>query len=401
MNPNIAFTAIERRSIFSVAILFLARMFGLFSVFPVLGLYAKNYSDYSPTKVGLALGIFGLTQMFLFIPMGIWADRSSKLKVIYFCLLLFFFGSIICALAQSLTEVIVGRALQGSGAMAGVLMSLVNEAVHRDKKGKAMMIVGATIGFSFLLAFAISPVLAESHGMSSIFWLNAGLAIFSIMWLAVSFPKIALPQVTAKHLTGSEILQQFRQHIIGDRELMSINISIFLAHNALMALFVILPSLLSEKLQIHSIQLSLVLVGVTFGGAVLVLRQIMQKNHSTKNLRTIICFAPVGLGLIALSLGDSGLFYNAALIIGLLFFMAYFCYIESAGPALTSNLAQGNIKASTMSTYTSFQFGGVFTGGVLGGLMLQYSTSLNLVLGLCLLFLLWILISLQLNRTAK
>ena len=389
-----SFNHTEKKVIFSISGVFLARMLGIFSILPVLGLYADSYSDYSVSKTGIALGIFGLTQMLLFVPMGIWADKTSKFRVIYCCLLLFLLGSLICALADSLFWVIIGRAIQGSGAMAGVLMALATNYIDDRRKGLAMMIFGSSIGCAFLLGFAFAPIFAQQFNIGGIFWLNVALAAFAMLWLFLTFPKDQT--TTAIQLPTSSInWALFKQHILNNNTLMTVNISSMLAHSCLMAIFIILPKLLMTKLQLDSSwELSVILISTTAIGALSIVKLIRKPN--TKPILTLCILAAIGLTCLQVGITINDYVYSYILIIvGLILFMSFLCFMESAGPAITSSFSNAQIKSSTMSIYTSFQFSGVLIGGVCGGYILEYFSATALFSILKYLLIIWAMLILR------
>jgi len=176
-----AFNSLEKRALFGLGTLYAARMLGLFMVLPVLTLYGQDLVGASTQMLGLALGIYGVTQALLQIPLGMLSDRFGRKPVILVGLLVFLAGSVLAALADDVLWLIVGRALQGSGAIASVVLALLADYTRDGERTKAMAIVGAVIGGSFVLAVMVGPWLAGGFGLAGPFWATAALALLSML----------------------------------------------------------------------------------------------------------------------------------------------------------------------------------------------------------------------------
>ena len=174
-------SAAERKATWSLASIYALRMFGLFLIMPVLSLYAEELEGSTPALIGLAIGIYGITQALLQIPFGLISDRTGRKKIIVFGLLLFCLGSIIAALSTTIAGVIIGRAVQGSGAIAGPVMALVADLTQEVHRTKAMALIGASIGVSFGAAIAAGPAISNLIGLHGLFWLIAVLSVLAII----------------------------------------------------------------------------------------------------------------------------------------------------------------------------------------------------------------------------
>ncbi len=175
--------AAERRAISGLAGLYASRMLGLFMVLPVLALYADTLEGATPLLVGLALGVYGLTQAVLQIPFGWLSDRIGRKRVIAMGLLIFAAGSVVAATADTIGGVIVGRALQGSGAIAAAIMALLADQTREQVRTVAMATIGLSIGVSFAVAMVLGPWLASWGGLSSLFWFTALLTLVGLLVL--------------------------------------------------------------------------------------------------------------------------------------------------------------------------------------------------------------------------
>ena len=166
----------------------MVRMLGLFIILPVFSLFADDYTHGTPLLIGLAIGIYGLLQAVLQIPFGMLSDRIGRKPVITVGLLLLLAGSIVAATADSIYMVIIGRALQGAGAIAAALMALAADLTRDSQRTKVMASLGASIGFAFILALLLGPILIGWFDIDILFWLTAVSAIIGIVLLHVFVP---------------------------------------------------------------------------------------------------------------------------------------------------------------------------------------------------------------------
>ena len=191
----------EKRAALTLASIFGLRMLGLFLIMPVLAIYGQSYPDYTPFLVGIAIGAYGLTQAFLQIPMGWLSDRIGRRPVILGGLAVFALGSVVAAMADTMSGVIVGRILQGAGAIAGAVLALAADSAREEQRPKVMAVIGMGIGLSFVLALIIAPLLGGVIGMSGLFWMTAALAVGGIllMWrgMPVTYQQVPQPRRAA------------------------------------------------------------------------------------------------------------------------------------------------------------------------------------------------------------
>ncbi|MDC0089714.1 MFS transporter [Porticoccaceae bacterium] len=390
MNNSPSFSSLEKRAVISLASLYGFRMLGLFMVLPILALYMDNYPGFNPLLLGLCLGIYGLTQAALQIPLGLLSDKIGRRPVIIGGLLVFVLGSLVAAWAETSTGLIVGRAIQGAGAIASTLMALVSDLTSEENRTKAMATIGASIGMSFMLAMIIGPLIATALGLPGVFWVTALLGGLGIIIFMRWVPRAVTVQRNRESYTD---LRQIRS-LFKDRNLLRLNFGIFALHLILMAAFVVIPVLLSEELGIVAADLWWVYLVLLGGGFVAMLPvMIVGEKLQRQKLSFTAAVACVTLALLLL-----GLFRSPLLTpIMLLLFFAAFNLLEASLPSWLSKVCPAGQKGTAMGIYSTSQFFGAFVGGVLGGWSVQQLGVDSLFLLLALISLVWLLLALGLD----
>ena len=359
-------------------------------VLPILALHMDNYPGFSPLLLGLCLGIYGLTQAALQIPLGLLSDKIGRRPVIIGGLLVFVLGSLVAAWAETSTGLIVGRAIQGAGAIASTLMALVSDLTSEENRTKAMAAIGARIGMSFMLAMIIGPLIATALGLPGVFWVTALLGGLGIIIFMRWVPRAVTVQRNRETHTD---LRQIRG-LLKDHNLLRLNFGIFALHLILMAAFVVIPVLLSEELGIVAADLWWVYLLLLGGGFVAMLPvMIVGEKLQRQKLSFTAAVACVTLALLLL-----GLFRSPLLTpIMLLLFFAAFNLLEASLPSWLSKVCPAGQKGTAMGIYSTSQFFGAFVGGVLGGWSVQQLGVDSLFLLLALISLVWLLLALGLD----
>ncbi|OIO69035.1 MAG: MFS transporter [Zetaproteobacteria bacterium CG1_02_53_45] len=351
----------ERRSVFSLSGIYGLRMLGLFMILPVFSLYAEGLEGVTPTLVGLALGIYGLTMALFQIPFGMLSDRFGRKPIIVTGLLLFAIGSVVAAMADSIWGVILGRAIQGSGAIAAAMMALLADLTREEERTKSMAIMGVSIGMSFTLALMIGPLLNAGIGVNGIFWLTAILALAGLVILFSLVPNAGHVRF---HSDVETVPAQLKQ-ILFDRQLFRLDAGIMIQHGIMMAMFTALPFVLRDKLGLptneHAWFYLPVLMISVLGMAPLVM--FAEKKQKMKQVFTG-CILLMVISELMLGTDQRSLI---AVGIGLFLFFTAFNVLEASLPSLISRMAPADSKGTAMGVYSTSQFLGAFIGGAGGG----------------------------------
>ena len=356
--------SVEKRAILGVGGIFALRMIGLFMIVPVFSVYGDNYAHATPFLIGLAVGIYGLGQAIFQIPMSLAADKFPRKPIIFLGLILFALGGIIAANATDIYEVIIGRALAGSGAVSAVLMALLADVTREEMRTKAMATMGLTIATSIMLAFAFGPLLVGSLGISGLFWLTAGFAVLAMLLLLF----VPTPLRVLKHNLDNKSIGRQLSDVLKIADLNRLHIGIFALHLTMTAIFVILPHQLNEVMGLSVRQQGLVYLPLLFIGFAVALPFIIIAEKKRK-MRQVFLGA-IALMTAALALLAIGSQVGVGIILGLLLYFMGFNLLEATIPSWISKRAPVANKATAMGLNSSSQFFGAFVGGAMGGLLL-------------------------------
>jgi len=339
------------------------RMLGMFMILPVFALYAVHLRGTTPALTGLAIGAYGMTQALLQIPAGLLSDRIGRKPVIIGGLLLFALGSIVAAEAQTIHLVILGRALQGSGAIAAAIMALTADLTREEHRMKAMATIGMSIGLSFAVAMVAGPILDKWVGVPGIFWITAVLAMVGI---GVVFFVVPTPAVTRMHREAEAVPSQFGR-VLRSGELLRLDFGILVLHMILTATFVVMPLVLRDEAGLAASRHWEVYLPVMFFSVLAMVPFIIYAERRGQ-------MKPVLLGAVTLmTLAELGLYELPVTLIdvGLLLFLFFtaFNLLEAMLPSLISRAAPLDCRGTAMGFYSSSQFLGAFLGGSIGGLV--------------------------------
>ncbi|MDH3355191.1 MAG: MFS transporter, partial [Chromatiales bacterium] len=323
-------------------------------------IYADSLGEVTPIQIGLAIGIYGLTQAMLQIPFGMASDRWGRKPVIIFGLLIFIMGSIFAANAETIQEIIIGRALQGAGAVAAAVMALLSDLTQEEHRTKAMAMVGMSIGFSFVAAMVLGPLLNGIIGVPGLFGLTAilgGLGIIMLIWI--------VPNPKAAHFHhDTEAKPALFGAILKDSQLMRLNFGIFTLHMVLSASFIAIPFMLRDSGLAGNDQWMLYLPVLVLAMAVIIPFIIIAEKRRKMKLVFVGAIALLMLVQAALAWVGAELW-----VIGILLWLFFsgFNLLEASLPSLVSKFAPAASRGTAMGVYSTSQFLGAFSGGVLGG----------------------------------
>jgi len=359
-------TATELRSSLALALIFFLRMFGLFLILPVFVLYAETLPDATPVLIGLALGCYGLTQAMFQIPFGMISDRIGRKPVIAAGLLIFILGSIIAGNSDSIFMIILGRALQGAGAIAAAVMALAADLTRDSQRSKAMALIGISVGFAFALAIIAGPVFNPLIGVPGLFYVSAGLAILAIIAL---FMLVPAPDKYHHHAYQDELAGKLMP-VLADKKLLRLYISIFILHMILMASFVVVPLTLRDLAGIDADHHWQIYLPVLVISALIMMPFLILGERYNKT--GLFFYGAVFLMILA----QFGLFawHMSAMSITvmlILFFLA-FNFLEATLPALITKAAPLSKKGTALGIYSTSQFIGTFIGGLAGGYLYEH-----------------------------
>ncbi|MFM7697548.1 MAG: MFS transporter [Limnohabitans sp.] len=390
LDPNAPtrMTADEKRSAFSLAGIYALRMLGLFMVLPVFMIEARQYEGgQDASAVGFAMGIYGLVQAMLQIPFGLAADRWGRKRVIYLGLGLLAIGSVIGAMATSVTGLAWGRALQGGGAISAAVTALLADQTRDEVRTKGMVLVGGSIGLMFAFSLLLGPVLSGWGGLSAIFAVTLCLALMGMVMVRWWTPKempLAMLQTSSHSLWG----------LLVHRDLIRLNFGVFALYAVQLASWVAIPALLVQAgvastdhgyVYLPAVLLSFVVMGVTLFP--------MERRGQLR---------PLFLGCIALvllvQLAWAWMAWLSAPSLGWLavLLFVFFCgfnVLEASQPSLASRLAPVGSRGAALGVYNTLQSLGIFAGGALGGWLVKRGGAHGVFLASGILLMAWLAVA--------
>ena len=383
---------LETRTAFSLAAVFAARMLGLFMILPILPLLAKDLNHSTPFLIGLCVGIYGLTQAILQIPLGMLSDKIGRKPVIIGGLLVFALGSILAALSDDIYWIIAARAIQGSGAIAATTMALAADLSREDHRAKMMAFIGMSIGVSFAIAMVLGPVISEWGGLSAVFWVTALLAGIGILLVTFVVPT---PKLAKTHRDVG-ILKSYVKPVLSQSTLLRMNLSVFSLHLLMTANFAVLPLIFRDSLQLDAAQHWKIYLPVLFISILFSLPMIIISEKFRKiKIFFVLAVSLIVLSQVLLAFVDFSLY---PLLFAFLLFFIGFNFLEAVQPSLVAKYSDVSAKGTAMGVYSTAQFLGIFVGGALGGLILQnFGISGVFIFGICI-ALLFLIVAISLPK---
>ena len=340
---------------------FSVRLLGLFMIYPVFAAYARHLSGATPTRIGLALGAYGLSQGLLQIPFGLLSDRIGRKTMITIGLVLFGTGSVVAAVSTTIDGVVIGRVIQGTGAVGSVILALVADLTREENRTKAMAVVGLTIGLSFMVALVTGPIFAGLIGVPGIFWLMTGLGLVGI---AITQWIVPTPRRVLVHRDADTVPSLFGS-VLRNRELLRLDFGIFALHAILTSSFLVVPQILGDAFAVTSetqwtIYLPVLVVSVLLMVPAIIVAEKHRRMKAVFVTAIVVLLASqVGLMLDARSPG--------VILASIVAFFTAFNLMEASLPSLVTKTAPVGAKGTATGVYSSAQFLGIFVGGAIGG----------------------------------
>ena len=386
--------SIEKKAAFSLASVFGVRMLGLFMILPVFAIYGEQLAGYSPLWLGLAIGAYGLTQALLQIPMGILSDKYGRKPVILAGLVVFLIGSVVAALSTTIYGVVIGRAIQGMGAIASAILALAADLSREEQRPKVMATIGMFIGLSFTFAMILGPIVADAFGLSGLFWFTGFLTIIAMFMI-----QFMVPYSVSKAPRGDSVaLPEQISKLIKHPQLARLNGGVFILHMSLTACFVTLPKqFVASGLALENHwQIYLPTLLGSFFLMVPFMIIAMKKQQEKPMFSGAV--ALLSFALFLLWLLPSGLW---SLVFSVVLFFTAFNYLEATMPSILSRLAPAGVKGSAMGIYSSSQFLGAFAGGILGGFVASRFGEQSIFLAMAIMSLIWLVLSFGMQKLKK
>jgi MFS family permease len=377
----------ERRASTGLAGVYGLRMLGLFIILPVFALYAEHLpGGNNHLLMGIALGAYGLTQAILQIPAGWMSDRYGRKPVIYASLILFAIGSFIAASAPNINWIIVGRVVQGAGALNAAVMALAADLTREEHRTKAMAMIGITIGIAFSISMVLSPMLNSVIGVPGLFALTGVLALLAMGVVKFMIPK---PAITRFH-SDTEASGKHFAEVLRNKDLLRLDFGIFSLHAILMSVFMHVPFVLeNDGLDVnHHWYIYLPVMLVAF---FLMVPPIVVAEKKAKMKQVFMGAVFLAMCAQVLLMFTQNSLWGVAF--ALLVFFTAFNVLEATLPSMISKIAPLAAKGTAMGVYSSVQFFGAFFGASVGGALMQFVGGDAVFVFAIVLLLLWLIVS--------
>jgi MFS family permease len=345
-------TPTELRATVSLASIYGLRMLGMFLLLPIFAIYAEKLDGGSNhTLIGVALGAYGLMQVLLQLPFGMASDKYGRKKVIYIGLILFAIGSSVAAMSHDIYIVIIGRAIQGAGAISAVVTALVADSTREEHRTKAMAMIGATIGLTFAVSLVAAPLLNQLIGVPGIFWLTV---------------KYAVPDpIHSQFHSDAQAVPSKIKDVLKDKQLLRLNFGTFCLHGAQMAMFIVVPFALKETSGMNENQHWQIYLPVLVASFVLMIPAIIFAEKRAK--LKLVFIGAVSLMLVAQVAFALNIHVFWGIVASLFVYFVAFNILEASLPSLISKMAPAAYKGTAMGVHNTAQSFGMFLGAVMGG----------------------------------
>ena len=384
--------ATELRASVSLASIYGLRMLGMFLILPIFAIYAEKLpGGENHLMIGLALGAYGLTQAIFQLPFGMASDRFGRKRVIYIGLLMFVVGSVVAGFAHDLATVILGRSIQGAGAVSAAVTALVADLTREEHRTKAMAMIGATIGVTFAMSLILGPVLNQWIGVPGIFLMTAVLAALAILVVKFVVPD---PIVSSFHSDAQAKTGKLKE-VLRDRQLLRLNYGIFALHAAQMAMFVVVPFAIKQTSGMDENQHWMIYLPVLVLSFVLMVPAIIYGEKRAKLKQVFV--AAIATMLFAQLAFASSTQHFWGIVFSLGAYFVAFNVLEASLPSIITKIAPADSKGTAIGVYNTTQSLGVFVGGAVGGYLSHYHGFASVFVFCSVLMALWLLFGLSMK----
>ena len=355
-------TPLEMRATVSLAAIYGLRMFGMFSILPIFAIYASTFPEHpSPLMIGIALGAYGLTQALFQLPFGMASDKFGRKPMIYLGLTIFAIGSMVAALAMNIEGVIIGRAIQGAGAVSAVVTALLADLTRDENRTKAMATIGGTIGVAFAVSLVGGPLLNQWIGVPGIFVMTALLTL-----AAIAVVKFVVPDPAHSHYHSDASAAPAKlKGVLKNAQLLRLNFGIFALHAAQMAMFVVVPFAIVKSSGMHENQHWHIYLPVLIASFVLMVPAIIYAEKQAK--MKLVFVSAIAMMLLAQLMFAASIEHFWGIVASLTLYFIAFNVLEASLPSIISKMAPAAAKGTAMGVYNTSQSLGVFVGGAFGG----------------------------------
>lgn len=382
----------ELRASASLASIYGLRMLGMFLILPIFAIYAETLpSGKSHLMIGLALGAYGLTQAIFQLPFGIASDRFGRKRVIYVGLVLFVIGSLVAGLADDLPMIILGRSIQGAGAVSAAVTALVADLTREEHRTKAMAMIGGTIGITFAMSLILGPVLNNLIGVSGIFLMTAVLAAAAILVVKFVVPD---PVVSSFHSDAQAKTGKLKE-VLKDTQLLRLNYGIFALHAAQMAMFVVVPFAIKDTSGMQANDHWLIYLPVLVSSFILMLPAIIYAEKKAKLKQVFV--GAIAMMFVAQLVFAFSINYFWGIVFSLGAYFVAFNVLEASLPSIITKIAPAASKGTAIGVYNTTQSLGVFVGGTVGGYLSHYHGYASVFVFCSVLMALWLIFGLSMN----
>ncbi|MSP85946.1 MAG: MFS transporter [Methylotenera sp.] len=381
-------TPIELRATTSLAAIYGLRMFGMFSILPIFAIYAASFPEHpSPLMIGLALGAYGLTQALFQLPFGMASDRFGRKPMIYLGLAIFAVGSMMAALAMNIEGMIIGRAIQGAGAVSAVVTALLADLTRDENRTKAMATIGATIGIAFAVSLVGGPLLNQWIGVPGIFVMTAFLTL-----AAIAVVKFVVPDPVHSHYHSDASAAPAKlKDVLKNTQLLRLNYGIFALHAAQMAMFVVVPFAITQSSTLDVNQHWTIYLPVLLASFALMLPAIIYAEKQAKMKQVFV--GAVATMLLAQLVFAISIHHFWGIVFSLTLYFIAFNVLEASLPSIISKMSPAAAKGTAMGVYNTAQSLGIFVGGAVGGYLSHRLGFASVFIFCSVMMLLWLILA--------